>query len=107
MGAEEPDPKSKAAADSEAPPTEDPPTSPSGHQVVRSSGHHPITPRPWAVGERVRLRKPHPCGSSDWRITGVGADIRLACLGCDRRVVIPREEFNRRVKQAPDGPPGR
>jgi hypothetical protein len=55
----------------------------------------------------VRLRKAHPCGSSDWRITGAGADIRLLCLGCGRRIEIPREEFNRRVKQALDGPRGR
>jgi len=59
------------------------------------------------VGERVRLRKPHPCGATDWRITRVGADIRITCEGCGRRVMLPRDEFNRRVKAALDGPPGR
>jgi hypothetical protein len=104
----------KAPAGAEDPPTAPPPAASSGHQVgyprsgCRSSGHRPAPPsRPWIIGERVRLRKAHPCGSSDWRITGVGADIRLVCLGCGRRIELPREEFNRRVIQAKDTPPGR
>ena len=47
----------------------------------------------------VRLRKPHPCGSLDWRIVRLGADIGLRCLGCDRRVLLPRSTLERRVKQ--------
>ena len=76
---------------------------PSGHPVIRSSSPS----RSWVVGERVRLRKPHPCGATDWRITRVGADIRITCEGCGHRVMLPRDEFNRRVKTALDGPPGR
>jgi hypothetical protein len=71
-------------------------------QVIRSS-----SPRSWVVGERVRLRKPHPCGATDWRISRVGADIRITCEGCGHRVMLTREAFNRRVKTALDGPPGR
>jgi hypothetical protein len=74
---------------------------PSGQPAIRPS------PRPWVVGERVRLRKPHPCGATDWRITRTGADIRIACEGCGHRVMLTRDEFNRRVKTALDGPPGR
>ena len=83
--------------------------SPSGHQVIKPSSDLPDapSPRPWVVGERVRLRKPHPCGSTDWRISRVGADIRITCEGCGHRVMLPRDEFNRRVKTAPDGPSGR
>lgn len=47
----------------------------------------------------VRLRKPHPCGSFDWRVVRLGADIGLKCLGCDRRVLLPRPTVERRVKQ--------
>ena len=65
------------------------------------------SPRSWVIGERVRLRKPHPCGSSEWRISRVGSDIRITCEGCGHRVMLPRDEFNRRVKAALDGPPGR
>jgi hypothetical protein len=46
----------------------------------------------------VRLRKPHPCGSYDWRIVRLGADIGLRCLGCGRRVLLPRREFEKRLK---------
>ncbi len=50
------------------------------------------------VGDRVKLRKPHPCGSFDWRVVRVGADIGLRCLGCDHRVMLPRSIFERRFK---------
>ena len=47
----------------------------------------------------VRLRKPHPCGSYEWRVVRLGADIGLKCLKCDHRVLMPRSELERRVKQ--------
>jgi hypothetical protein len=108
MASKRHDREPKAPAGAEDPLTAPPPAASSGHQLIRSSGHHPALPsRPWIIGESIRLRKAHPCGSSDWRITGVGADIRLICLGCGRRIELPREEFNRRVIQAKDTPPGR
>jgi len=50
------------------------------------------------IGMRVRLRKVHPCGSDTWTITRTGADIGIACTGCGRRVMLEREEFERRVR---------
>ena len=50
------------------------------------------------VGDIVQLRKVHPCGSYKWRVVRIGVDIGLVCLGCDRRVLIPRSTFNKRVK---------
>lgn len=50
------------------------------------------------LGDVVRLRKPHPCGGTDWRIFRLGADIGLHCLTCGHRVLIPRRELERRVK---------
>lgn len=50
------------------------------------------------VGDVVRLRKPHPCGSTDWEVVRIGADIGLSCLTCKRRVLLPRGTFNRRLK---------
>jgi hypothetical protein len=50
------------------------------------------------VGDRVRMRKPHPCGGYEWEVTRIGADIRLRCLTCDRRVMLPRSKFEKRVK---------
>ncbi|MBE9507769.1 MAG: DUF951 domain-containing protein [Chloroflexi bacterium] len=44
------------------------------------------------------MRKVHPCGSYEWEITRVGADIGMRCLTCDRRVMLPRSKFEKRVK---------
>lgn len=46
----------------------------------------------------VRLRKPHPCGSTDWVVVRLGADIGLRCLGCGRRVLLPRRTLEKRLK---------
>lgn len=50
------------------------------------------------VGDVYRLRKPHPCGSYDWRVTRVGADVGMRCMTCQHRVMLPRMEFERRIK---------
>ena len=50
-------------------------------------------------GDRIRLRKPHPCGSYDWVVVRLGADIGLRCEKCGRRVLLPRAEVERRTKQ--------
>ena len=50
------------------------------------------------IDDVVRLRKPHPCGSYDWRVVRLGADIGVRCLKCNRRVLLPRSTFERRLK---------
>jgi hypothetical protein len=47
----------------------------------------------------VQLRKPHPCGSYEWKVVRLGADIRLECLGCQRLVMLPRRKLAQRVKK--------
>lgn len=44
----------------------------------------------YQVGDIVKLKKPHPCGSHEWEILRVGADFRLKCEGCGRQVMMPR-----------------
>jgi hypothetical protein len=59
------------------------------------------------VGDVVRLRKPHPCGSYEWHVVRIGADIGLKCDKCGRRVLLDRATFNKRVKalvSRPDQP---
>ena len=51
------------------------------------------------VGDIVQMRKTHPCGSDRWRVYRVGADIGIRCLGCDRRVMLPRRKFERSIKR--------
>jgi hypothetical protein len=50
------------------------------------------------MGDVVRLRKKHPCGSDQWQVVRLGVDIGLVCLGCRRRILLPRSTFNKRVK---------
>ena len=51
------------------------------------------------LGDIVRLRKAHPCGSLVWEVVRVGADIGIKCLKCQRRVLLERGVFERRVKE--------
>jgi hypothetical protein len=51
------------------------------------------------VGDVVRLRKSHPCGSFEWEITRTGMDIRIKCLGCGHQVLLPRLQFEKSVKK--------
>ena len=46
----------------------------------------------------LRMRKPHPCGSYEWTVVRLGADIGLECKGCGRRVMLTRRELARRIK---------
>jgi len=55
-------------------------------------------PMEFAMGERVRLRKPHPCGSYEWTVTRLGADIGLKCESCGRYVMLSRRELEKRLK---------
>ena len=50
------------------------------------------------LGDRVSLARPHPCGSRDWEVVRVGADIGLRCLGCGRRVLLARADLERRLR---------
>lgn len=50
------------------------------------------------MGDIVRLRKVHPCGGYEWQVVRLGADIGIVCQTCQRRVLLPRREFEKRVK---------
>lgn len=47
----------------------------------------------------VMMKKEHPCGSNEWVITRVGADIKIKCQKCGRSIMIPRIEFNKKLKK--------
>ncbi|USS90192.1 DUF951 domain-containing protein [Fructilactobacillus carniphilus] len=47
----------------------------------------------------VEMKKPHPCGVNRWEIIRVGADIKLECQGCDHIVMMPRRQFEKRMKK--------
>jgi hypothetical protein len=51
------------------------------------------------IGDVVQMRKTHPCGSDRWQVYRMGADVGIRCLGCQRRVMMPRSKFERGVKR--------
>ena len=57
------------------------------------------------VGDIEKLKKQHPCGSSEWEIMRVGADFRLKCMGCGHMIMVPRKlvEKNARGLKGADG----
>ena len=50
------------------------------------------------LGDVVRLKKKHPCGSYEWEVVRLGADIGIKCLKCQRRVLLERSVFEYRIK---------
>lgn len=51
------------------------------------------------LNDIVEMKKQHPCGENRWEIIRMGADIRVKCLGCGQLVMMPRREFNRKIKK--------
>ncbi len=50
------------------------------------------------LGDIVRLKKQHPCGGNEWQVVRLGLDIGIKCLKCQRRVLLERGVFERRIK---------
>lgn len=51
------------------------------------------------LNDVVRMKKIHPCGSYEWQVVRLGADIGVKCLKCRRRVLVARSLFERRVRE--------
>jgi hypothetical protein len=51
------------------------------------------------LGDRVQMRKGHPCGGNEWEVIRTGMDIRIRCVQCGRKVMLPRLKFERAVKK--------
>ena len=56
----------------------------------------------YEVGDIVKLKKTHPCGSSQWEILRVGADFRLKCMGCGHQIMIARRLVEKNTKAKED-----
>ena len=52
----------------------------------------------YEVGDIVKLKKPHPCGSQEWEILRVGADFRLKCEGCGHQVMAERKKVKKNTR---------
>ncbi len=53
------------------------------------------------LGDVVHLKKQHPCGSDEWLVVRLGADIGLKCLKCQRSILLERSTLERRIKSSP------
>ena len=51
------------------------------------------------VGDIIRLKKKHPCGSYEWEVLRIGADFRLKCIGCAHQIMIPRKVVEKNIKK--------
>ncbi|OAA83086.1 DUF951 domain-containing protein [Clostridium ljungdahlii] len=51
------------------------------------------------IGDVVEMKKGHPCGSNEWEVIRLGADIKIKCCGCGRIVMLPRNKFEKSVKK--------
>ncbi len=54
-------------------------------------------PVPFRLGDRLELRRPHPCGGRSWDVTRIGADLGLRCTTCGRRILVERRTVERRL----------
>lgn len=51
------------------------------------------------LGDEVIMKKVHPCGSSEFEIIRLGADIKIKCTNCSRVIMLPRVDFNKKIKK--------
>ena len=51
------------------------------------------------VGDKLILKKAHPCGNFEWEVLRVGADFRLKCMGCGHQIMTPRSQIEKKIKQ--------
>ncbi|MCR5556356.1 MAG: DUF951 domain-containing protein [Butyrivibrio sp.] len=50
------------------------------------------------VGNIIKLKKQHPCGSFEWEVLRVGADFRLKCTGCGHQIMVPRKTVEKNIR---------
>lgn len=50
------------------------------------------------LGDILKLKKQHPCGSREWEVLRVGADFRLKCMGCGHQIMIARRMLEKNIK---------
>ncbi len=56
------------------------------------------------VGDYVRLKKPHPCGSQEWEVVRLGTEVKLRCRGCGRLISLPRGKLATVLREKTSNP---
>ena len=57
----------------------------------------------YELGSIVEMKKQHPCGCSNFKITRIGVDIKIKCEKCGRTIMLERIEFNKKIKKVLEG----
>ena len=52
-----------------------------------------------AVGDKLLMKKKHPCGCDIFTVTRIGMDFKLRCDGCGREFMVPRVKAEKSVKK--------
>lgn len=57
------------------------------------------------VGDRLTMKKEHPCGGNVFRVLRSGMDFKLRCEKCGHEIEIPRSKAERNIKkiERPEG----
>lgn len=58
-----------------------------------------VNDKSYALHDIVEMKKPHPCKTNAWKIIRMGMDIRIKCQGCGQSVMLPRREFEKKMKR--------
>ena len=56
----------------------------------------------YSLEQIIKTKKNHVCGNNEWKIVRLGADIKIKCLECERTIMLPRVEFNKKIKKVID-----
>ncbi|MGX6962729.1 DUF951 domain-containing protein [Vagococcus xieshaowenii] len=51
------------------------------------------------LGDIVEMKKPHACQTNRWEIIRMGMDIKMRCENCRHIVMMPRKEFDKKIKR--------
>ena len=58
------------------------------------------------TGDRLRMKKDHPCGSNSFTVLRTGSDIRIRCDGCGRDVTVARVKLEKNIREVLPASPG-
>ena len=53
----------------------------------------------FAPGDRLIMKKKHPCGAEEFKVLRIGSDVRIICSGCGRDITLPRVTLEKSIKR--------
>lgn len=51
------------------------------------------------VNDKIKMKKPHPCGADTFLVLRVGMDFKIKCEGCGHEVMVPRAKIEKNIKK--------